>query len=574
MPDRVISVPQATQIATKIKNKFDNINDRLHDLSLHPVKNLVPELLPLSTNQVVAGRTVKLTEVDVQRATAVIDVEGGKTYTVNQPMSNSFSGFADASNAWIGPVNDYKTEDYIFTAPANAKKLYLCNTGWTVNQGLVVLEGGTPIAGTTKTEYPFDTVVRLEPSVPIEPYSTNVGNLLTDTGFLKTQIDAQGVTFGGTIPGFSGNTSTDDPLVVTVSRIYYKTKKTTGDMYLSSDALKNLTFSVGNNNALVFDYDTLTAYVTENLSAASYPLTNKFILIWKQGQAIKGDWAWLYYRQDIRTDALDIKRSIKRVDLYDKGITGRIHSRQGEGFTYPDNSLEGIKSALKDGYPGIRIAVASTSDDVIYCTHSYELRNNKTLNLNYVTVKTTGNVYDGDVRINTVTSDFINTLQYKGYDIPTLESVLDYVCRFDIDVTLEVKDRMSVTAVQNMLNACAYSGVNPVFSCDGYSAEDFVAVKQDADFEIQLNPYSAENADTYYNLYKDSCKSLRFGFVYNGAMPTRSEVVYYHNLGVTFRLAGSNPTRAQFEDVVRWADVIEVPGDYQTWVDRLINETW
>jgi len=29
MPDRVISVPQATQIATKIKNKFDNINGRL-----------------------------------------------------------------------------------------------------------------------------------------------------------------------------------------------------------------------------------------------------------------------------------------------------------------------------------------------------------------------------------------------------------------------------------------------------------------------------------------------------------------------------------------------------------------
>jgi hypothetical protein len=32
MPDRVISVPQATQIATKIKNKFDNVNGRLGDL--------------------------------------------------------------------------------------------------------------------------------------------------------------------------------------------------------------------------------------------------------------------------------------------------------------------------------------------------------------------------------------------------------------------------------------------------------------------------------------------------------------------------------------------------------------
>ena len=33
MPDRVISVPQATQIAQKIKNKFDNVNGRLGDLT-------------------------------------------------------------------------------------------------------------------------------------------------------------------------------------------------------------------------------------------------------------------------------------------------------------------------------------------------------------------------------------------------------------------------------------------------------------------------------------------------------------------------------------------------------------
>lgn len=31
MPDRVISVPQATQIATRIKNKFDNVNGRLDE---------------------------------------------------------------------------------------------------------------------------------------------------------------------------------------------------------------------------------------------------------------------------------------------------------------------------------------------------------------------------------------------------------------------------------------------------------------------------------------------------------------------------------------------------------------
>lgn len=31
MPDRVISVPQATQIAQRIKNKFDTVNGRLDE---------------------------------------------------------------------------------------------------------------------------------------------------------------------------------------------------------------------------------------------------------------------------------------------------------------------------------------------------------------------------------------------------------------------------------------------------------------------------------------------------------------------------------------------------------------
>ena len=35
MPDRVISVPQATQIAQRIKNKFDNVNGRLQQVAAH-----------------------------------------------------------------------------------------------------------------------------------------------------------------------------------------------------------------------------------------------------------------------------------------------------------------------------------------------------------------------------------------------------------------------------------------------------------------------------------------------------------------------------------------------------------
>ena len=242
--------------------------------------------------------------------------------------------------------------------------------------------------------------------------------------------------------------------------------------------------------------------------------------------------------------------------------------------SYPDNSYEGIKSAVKDGYSGFRIAVASTSDNMIYCTHSYEMRNNKTLNLNYLTVKSTGDVYDGDVMINNVTANFIDTLLYKGYAIPTLSKVLAYISRFDLAVTLEVKDRMSATAVQNMLEICNYYGVFPVLACDSYNVEDVLAVSENVNIETILSPYSDSLAETRYNALKDHCKSLRFCIVYTDTMPTQSIVAHYHALGIKYRLAGNQPTQMQFENGVGWADILEVAGDYQKWISRLVNETW
>lgn len=59
MPDRVISVPQATQIATRIKNKFDNVNGRLAQLAETIYKEIVDEKSGSVTLQ--AGRPVATT---------------------------------------------------------------------------------------------------------------------------------------------------------------------------------------------------------------------------------------------------------------------------------------------------------------------------------------------------------------------------------------------------------------------------------------------------------------------------------------------------------------------------------
>ena len=547
-----------------VRGQITNVKSDLSDLSLKPVKNLVPAMLAKTTSNVVAGSKITLSDSST-RATCVVPVKGGKTYSINGPMSNNFSGFAYKSGEddyWIGAINSYKvnSQNYVFQAPSNATKLYLCNTGWDTSTGLVVLEKDTPITtsdGYTKSNYPFNTVVNTEALVPIEPYGSD-----------RKKVMGENVTYGGALPTFGGNTSASDPLTVSIARIYYKNQKASGNLYLSSDILKNLSFSISEGQALYFDFNTLTAYVDSSLSVASVTQLNKVILLWKQETTVKGEWAWIYYKQ--KTDSL-ISSSLA---LYDRCITKRLHSRQGEGYGYPDNSLEGIKATIKDGYHGIRIAVASTSDHVIYCTHSYELRNNKTLSLNYVTVASTGNVYDGDIQINNVTSSFIDTLLYKGYQIPTLESVLAFLNRFDLDVTFEVKERMGATDVTNMLNLCKYYGVDPVFSCDSYNVNDLLAVSEDIHLESILEPYSKTLADTRYLALKDHCKSLRFGLVYGDTMPTQSDVIEFHGEAVTFRTAGNQPTQAQFEDAIKWADVVEVRGDYQVWINRLVNETW
>ena len=547
-----------------MEDEIADVKSDLSDLSLKPVKNLVPAMLAKTTSNVVAGSKITLSDSST-RATCVVPVKGGKTYSINGPMSNNFSGFAYKSGEddyWIGAINSYKvnSQNYVFQAPSNATKLYLCNTGWDTSTGLVVLEKDTPITtsdGYTKSNYPFNTVVNTEALVPIEPYGSD-----------RKKVMGENVTYGGALPTFGGNTSASDPLTVSIARIYYKNQKASGNLYLSSDILKNLSFSISEGQALYFDFNTLTAYVDSSLSVASVTQLNKVILLWKQETTVKGEWAWIYYKQ--KTDSL-ISSSLA---LYDRCITKRLHSRQGEGYGYPDNSLEGIKATIKDGYHGIRIAVASTSDHVIYCTHSYELRNNKTLSLNYVTVASTGNVYDGDIQINNVTSSFIDTLLYKGYQIPTLESVLAFLNRFDLDVTFEVKERMGATDVTNMLNLCKYYGVDPVFSCDSYNVNDLLAVSEDIHLESILEPYSKTLADTRYLALKDHCKSLRFGLVYGDTMPTQSDVIEFHGEAVTFRTAGNQPTQAQFEDAIKWADVVEVRGDYQVWINRLVNETW
>ena len=76
------------------------------------------------------------------------------------------------------------------------------------------------------------------------------------------------------------------------------------------------------------------------------------------------------------------------------------------------------------------------------------MANNSTLQY----VKQNGSAYADNIIINDVTSSFIDSLTYKDYPIPTIESVLDLTARVGANVTLEIKDSIDATNAQSLLS--------------------------------------------------------------------------------------------------------------------------
>jgi len=127
MPDRVISVPQATQIATKIKNKFDNINDRL-------------QWYPLAINVTDGSYVVG--------STGGIDTNANLSYAEVSVLAFRGKGITIQSYLWEGAGFAFLDVNgaYIYGESANTK-------------------GITPDAG---------VLTKVETSVPYNAYSLRV----------------------------------------------------------------------------------------------------------------------------------------------------------------------------------------------------------------------------------------------------------------------------------------------------------------------------------------------------------------------------------------------------------------
>jgi glycerophosphoryl diester phosphodiesterase len=237
-------------------------------------------------------------------------------------------------------------------------------------------------------------------------------------------------------------------------------------------------------------------------------------------------------------------------------------SRQGEGYGYPDNSIEAIGAAMSDGYRNIRISVAHTSDNVWYCTHSYEMQHNSTNHC--LTYAVDGSPYANDLDINSTTSAFLDTLLYNGRPIPKLADALKLISRYNSDVTIEMKDDISASVASSLVDLVIAYRKDAVFSgtksqcqtiCNLYNGILNVAVI--------FNYTDSLHADCVATFITSGiAKSLRCDCYY-GDTVTEAQLADIHETG-TLKFGGGGVTAAQALGYLEYLDVMEYNLQYNT----------
>ena len=193
---------------------------------------------------------------------------------------------------------------------------------------------------------------------------------------------------------------------------------------------------------------------------------------------------------------------------------------------------------------------------MIYCTHSYELSHNTSYQTPVITRN--GQPYTQNVVINDVTSEFIDSILYKGYAIPTLDEALKVISLYDADVTLEVKDDFSVTAIQNIIDAIKFYSINITLSGLPQQVEPFANVYGGLNLGLIFN-YSVNAAATYKARFEGKYKTVRFDCFMTDTITT-ADIINNIHPDVKLKLGGSNITAAQAKEYMAYLDVTEYQG--------------
>lgn len=153
---------------TAVREQFNELKEDLDNIENAVVlaKNLVIRHV---SGYYVSDRSGKVTfNSNSSYGYVVIEVEGGKSYTLSDFGSETFSKIASADGTLLGNANDFRdnTRDgYVFVMPNNAKYLYTSAQGWDSTVDIVALEGTNDIASGNKKlhiiDYPYNKIVRV-----------------------------------------------------------------------------------------------------------------------------------------------------------------------------------------------------------------------------------------------------------------------------------------------------------------------------------------------------------------------------------------------------------------------------
>ena len=346
---------------------------------------------------------------------------------------------------------------------------------------------------------------------------------------------------------FSGNASTNDPLVISLDGLYYRNQRSTGTAYTRIQI--NTSYTLNHNEVLVLN----TTDDTLSIVSANTPINQNYVtLAWKHSTTIKGALALYYY-------AYTLQNEIARPPAV---VNRKVMSRQCSGYQRPENSIEAVSAALAGGFRNVRVSAAHTSDGVWYATHSTELKSNATNHC--LTYKSSGDPYPNDVDINTVPSTLIEDLLFYGYDIPTLESVLELCSQFDADVTIEIKDDVAVgTVAQSLVDLVLRYRPNAVLSGLTQQCENVCTVKSGRLDIAVIMHYTAADATSAIATFitGGAARSLRLDCFYGDTI-TDAELSRLHLNDVTVKLGGSSVTADDAIDYLKRIDIVEVDFAY------------
>ena len=147
----------------------------------------------------------------------------------------------------------------------------------------------------------------------------------------------------------------------------------------------------------------------------------------------------------ISAAAISILQHLYFWKSYNKPITGdaeiRRYAHRGYTGKAPDNTEESIAAAIKKGYGWVEIDIVSTKDDVVVCSHNFDLEK-----------ETDGLGYIFNHSYNSLKCCNIKTYNNsKIYKIPKLIDILNlYGHAINYNIEIKVKDVFDLTTAKNL----------------------------------------------------------------------------------------------------------------------------